>query len=318
VQFREATPEERKIYYNEEWGGRRELPDYVLHTLSLREFGFDQDGSGPNDRKNQFLTVEQLESYIRSKYPYSVYVSVAQYERPSQMAGWLKAELAFDVDAKDLPVKNCCAKGQVCEKCLEEARRVISMIGDVLRSDLGLRELRYSYSGRGFHLRVLDEAVQKMDSTARGEIVSYVIGGVIPSDLTIALGYSKVFRNYASRILERLDERMLLDEGFKKRVVKVLMEKKQMVISSLAMGRVEEIKELEGIGEKTFLKLMELLARLNAEQEDSRVTVDTRRILRLPSTLHSGVSMKCVEIRDINKFSLDQAIPKFVGERRGS
>jgi len=318
MQFREATPEERRIYYSEEWGGRRELPDYILHTLSLREFGFDHDGSGPNDRKNQFLTVEQLENYIRTKYPYSVYVSVAQYERPSQMSGWLKAELAFDVDAKDLPVKNCCEKGQVCEKCLEEARRVISMIGDVLRSDLGLRELRYSYSGRGFHLRVLDEAVQKMDSTARAEVVSYVVGGVVPSDLTLSLGYSKVFRTYAARILERLDERILLEEGIRKAVVTAIMQKKREVVSSLAAGRIEEIRGIEGMGEKTFLKLMELLARLNSEQEDSRVTVDTRRILRLPSTLHSGVSMKCVEIRDINKFSLDQAIPKFVGERSGS
>ncbi len=317
MQFREATPEERKIYYNEEWGGRRELPDYILHTLSLREFGFDHDGSGPSDRKNQFLTVDQLESHVRAKAPYSVYVSVAQYENPSQMAGWLKAELAFDVDAKDLPAKQCCGEGQVCERCLEEARRVVSMIGDVLRSDLGLRELRYSYSGRGFHLRVLDEAVQKMGPTARGEIASYVVGGVIPSDLTLALGYSRVFRNYAARILERLDEKTLLQEGLRKSVVTLLLEKKREVISSLAAGRMEEIKGIEGMGEKTLWRLMELLRRLHSGQEDGKVTVDTRRILRLPSSLHSGVSMKCVEIRDINNFSLDMAVPKFVGERDG-
>jgi DNA primase small subunit len=317
MQFRQATPEERRIYYSEEWGGRRELPDYILHTLSLREFGFDHDGSGPNDRKNQFLTVDQLENYIRMKAPYSVYVSVAQYENPSQMAGWLKAELAFDVDAKDLPAKQCCGEGEVCERCLEEARRVISMIGDVLRSDLGLRELRYSYSGRGFHLRVLDEAVQKMGPSAREQIVSYVVGGAIPSDLTLALGYSKVFRSYAAHLLERLDEKSLLHAGVRRSVATLLMEKKREVISSLAAGRMEEIRGLEGMGEKTFLRLMEFLGRLNSEQEDGKVTVDTRRILRLPSSLHSGVSMKCVEIKDINSFSLDQAVPKFVGERSG-
>ncbi|MEM2480744.1 MAG: DNA primase catalytic subunit PriS [Candidatus Hadarchaeales archaeon] len=315
MQFREATPEERKIYYNEEWGGKRDLPDYVLHSLSMREFGFDHDGSGPNDRKNQFLTVDQLESYLRTKAPYSAYVSVAQYEEPSLMKGWLRAELAFDVDAKDLPAKRCCGQGQVCESCLEEARRVICMIGDVLRSDLGLRELRYSYSGRGFHLRVLDEAVQRLGSTARNEIVSYVVGCVLPADLSLALGYPRVFRSYAARILGRLDERTLQAEGIR-RAAKIL-EHRDKIISSLESGRVEGLRELEGIGEQTLQSLLEVLRKLNSEQEDGRVTVDVRRILRLPSSLHSGVSMKCVEIRDIERFTLDQAVPKFVGERVG-
>lgn len=236
-------------------------------------------------------------------------MSVALYEQPSRRAGWIKSELAFDVDAKDLPVKPCgCGQGEVCECCLEEARRVVMLLSDVLSSDLGLRDLRFSYSGRGFHLRVLDEAVSKLEQNERAQLVSYVTGSVIPTDLSFVLGYSKVFREFAARTFERLSEEKL-KEVFPK-VVQRIQEKKREVLEALRQGRREEIKRLVGKEEK----LLEFLAKLNAGWVDGRVTVDVKRILRLPSTLHSGVSMKCVPIKDIENFSLDQAIPKFILE----
>ncbi|TDA35974.1 MAG: DNA primase catalytic subunit PriS, partial [Hadesarchaea archaeon] len=303
-----ATPEERKRFYQEEWN-KHEIPDFIQQTLSLREFGFDPDGSGPNQRYRQFFTLEQLSSYLKSNFPFSVYVSVALYEQPSRRAGWIKSELAFDVDAKDLPVKPCsCGQGEVCECCLEEARRVVMLLSDVLSSDLGLRDLRFSYSGRGFHLRVLDEAVSKLEQNERAQLVSYVTGSVIPTDLSFVLGYSKVFREFAARTLERLSEEKL-KEVFPK-LAQRIQEKKREVLEALRRGRREEIKRLVGKEEK----LLEFLAKLNAGWVDGRVTVDVKRILRLPSTLHSGVSMKCVPIRDIENFSLDQAIPKFILE----
>lgn len=308
MQFRRATPEERKKFYQEEWN-KHEIPDFIQQTLSLREFGFDPDGSGPNQRYRQFFTLEQLSSYLRTNFPFSVYVSVALYEQPSRRSGWIKSELAFDVDAKDLPVKSCgCGQGEVCERCLEEARRVVMLISDVLSSDLGLRDLRFSYSGRGFHLRVLDEAVSKFEQNERAQLVSYVTGSVIPTDLSFALGYSKVFRDFAARTLEKLSEEKL-KEVFPK-VAQRIQEKKKEVLEALRQGRREEIKKLVGKEDK----LLEFLAKLNAGWVDGRVTVDVKRILRLPSTLHSGVSMKCVPIKDIENFSLDQAVPKFVLE----
>lgn len=234
---------------------------------------------------------------------------MALYEHPSQRAGWIKSELAFDVDAKDLPVKPCgCGEGEVCERCLEEARRVVMLFSDVLTSDLGLHDLRFSYSGRGFHLRVLDESVSKLEQNERAQVVSYVTGGVIPTDLSLALGYSKVFREFAARTLERLPEERLR-EVFPRAAAKI-QEKKEEVLQALRRGRMEEIRTLGEKGQR----LLEFLARLNSCWVDGKVTVDVKRILRLPSTLHSGVSMKCMYIRDIENFSLDQAVPRFVRE----
>jgi len=311
--MRQATPEERKKFYTEEWN-KRDVPDFILHTLSLREFGFDLDGTGPSHRYFHFTTLEQLEDFMRHRAPYSAYASVALYERPSMREGWLKAELVFDIDAKDLPVKSCkCQKGQVCEQCLDEAKKVAAEFAETLKSDLGIRNINFVYSGRGFHIRVNDETVMGLEQNERGQLVNYITGAVIPSDLTMALGYSRIFRERAARTLEKLEEGALLDVIKAKQVVTRLMTEKDNVLAAIRSGRMEQISG-KGIGETSISRLMEALARLNSEFTDGKVTIDTKRILRLPSSLHSGVSMRCMVVKDMEKFSPNEAVPKFVRE----
>ena len=55
-----------------------------------------------------------------------------------------------------------------------------------------------------------------------------------------------------------------------------------------------------------------MIAGINRQLCDTKVSVDTKRILRLPSTLHYKVSMKCMAIKDIETFNpFDDAVPKF-------
>jgi len=266
--MRPATPEERKRFYREEWS-RRDLPDFILHTLSLREFGFDLDGSGPSHRYNQFMTPEQLEDFMRFRAPYSAYASVALYEKPRRREGWIKAELVFDIDAKDLPLKPCgCPQGQVCERCIEEAKRVAGEFADVLRGDLGFRNLSFVYSGRGFHVRVFDEAAMLLEQNERAQLVNYITGGVVPSDLTMALGYSKVFRERAAKTLERLDENRLRDVIKSRQVFQKLVQFKDQVIAGIRQGKMEDVLNLSGIGVATIERLLEFLERKNSELTD--------------------------------------------------
>ncbi len=316
MEMHEATLEERRQFYSEEWN-KRELPDFILHTLSLREFGFDLDGTGPSHRYNQFMTVEQLAEYLQNRAPYSVFASVALYEQPSMRKGWMKSELALDIDAKDLPLKSCgCASGSVCERCIDEARRVAMEFAETMSKDLGLRNINFVYSGRGFHIRVIDDAIMTLEQTERGQIVEYITGGVIPTDVTMALGYSKVFRERLARTFERLgEEHLSKTRGLRKSVVQKLMAEKERVLGVIRGGKLDEISTLGGLGPKTFRQLLEFLVRLNSGFTDGKVTIDTKRILRLPSSLHSGVSMKCVLVRDMERFKLEDAVPKFVRER---
>jgi DNA primase small subunit len=314
IVLREATPEERKIFYCEEWS-KKDLPDFILHTLSLREFGFDLDGSGPSHRYNQFLTVEQLADFLRSKAPYGAYSSVALYEHPSLRKGWLKSELVFDVDAKDLPLKRCkCRAGEICEICIDDARGVVAQFVETLRSDLGLREVNTVYSGRGFHIRVTDDAVMKLEGAERGQLVEYITGSVIPTDITLAFGYSRIFRERAARALDRIDEKKIEEAGLRRALAQKLVAEKEKVVAMMRSGKIGEVERIEGMGPKSFRIFLEMLAKINSELTDGKVTIDTKRILRLPSSLHSGVSRKCVLVHDIDRFSPDDAIPKFLRE----
>ena len=314
--MRPATPEEIKRFYREEWN-KKDLPDFITHTLSLREFEFDLDGSGPSHRYNQFLTLEQLEEFLRVRAPYSAYASVALYENPRKREGWLKADLVFDIDAKDLPVKPCgCPKGQVCYKCIEQAKQVALEFADVLRRDLGFRQIVFVYSGRGFHIRVLDEFAMRLEHNERQQLVSYVTGAVVPTDLSLALGYSKVFRERAAKLLRLMNEEKLR-EVVKRRAFKNLLRFKDQIVQYLLEGRVDDILSLEGIGAGTLEALLTGLARINSEFTDGKVTVDTKRILRLPSSLHSGVSRKCMVIKNLDSFTPDDAVPRFLLEAGG-
>jgi len=316
VQVRESTPEERHEFYAEEWN-KHDLPDSILHTLSLREFGFDLDGSGPSNRYNQFITVEQLADFLRNRAPYAAYASVALYEQPSMRKGWLKSELVFDVDAKDLPLRTCDCSGQnICEHCLDQARMVAIQLAETMRTDLDMRNIYFVYSGRGFHVRVTDEAVMTLEQTERAQLVEYITGSVIPTDVTMVLGYSRIFRDRIARTFERLDEQRLLQvQGMRKALAKKLVEEKEKVLASIRNGRLKDLEGFEGLGPKTFRQLLEFLTRLNLEFTDGKVTIDTKRILRLPSSLHSGVSMRCMVVRDMEHFSPEQAVPKFMREQ---
>ncbi len=314
LEMREAKAEERKAYYSNEWS-QKDLPDYLLHTLSLREFGFDHEGEGPNDRYNQFMTITELSDYLKKEHPYAVYSSVALYERPSERKKWLKSELAFDIDAKDLPFKSCdCTGGNVCEICLEEARSVAASFGETLSSDLGLENIHFIYSGRGFHIRVFDDSIMGLDQNGRSQIVEYITGGVIPTDSTLSLGYSRVFRKRALRTLKNIDRKHLLNGKIPKKSAKRIMEEKKKVMNSMKKGNLESIKEIDGIGKKSFNRLLKLLSQLNREHTDGKVTVDKKRILRVPSSLHSTVSRKCIQINNIDNFSLEETVPQFLEE----
>ena len=71
------------------------------------------------------------------------------------------------------------------------------------------------------------------------------------------------------------------------------------------------------IGPIRYKKVVSAVAKINMQITDTKVSIDLKRILRLPSTLHSKVSMKSTLIKNIETFDpFDKAVPKFVYERK--
>ncbi|MBP5699939.1 MAG: DNA primase catalytic subunit PriS, partial [Methanobrevibacter sp.] len=176
--FGTSSIQERRRYYREEWS-EKDIPDFIAEGITKREFGFDHFGQGPNDRYKVFFGTRPLKRFLRTKAPFAAYISVAFYANPRNRGGWEKAEYIFDIDAKDLPIRSCSCDG-VCEICLGEALERVNIMLDTLKGDLGLKNIHLIYSGRGFHIRILDPVMMEADSDLRGEVLKYVAGAEVP------------------------------------------------------------------------------------------------------------------------------------------
>ena len=316
-----ASQEERRRYYREEWDVK-DIPEFISNSIIKREFGFDHMGRGPNDRYRVFRSMDLLRKFLRYRAPFAAYSSVAFYNKPRRREGWIKSELVFDVDAKDIPIRECGCAG-VCEICLEQAREIVCNIMDTLKGDLGLKNIHVIYSGRGYHLRVFDEEVMGLDSDVRGQIVQYIIGAEVPRNeyaqdgityklehFTIPFGYPKVFTERTKYAILHLKDHMLIDDINPKLLKDAI--KNQEILHEDKWGMFKG-----KIGPQRYQRLIKSISYLNMGLVDAKVSIDLKRILRLPSSLHSMVSMKCMEVKNIEKFNpLRDAVPRFVYERK--
>ncbi|NJE05629.1 DNA primase catalytic subunit PriS [Thermococcus sp. M36] len=322
--FREATPRERAQYYRTEWSAKR-LPDFITDTLENREFGFDHTGDGPSDRKNVFMDVRDLEDYIKATAPYAVYSSVALYESPKDMGGWLGAELVFDIDAKDLPLRRCHhihGHGEVCPVCLEDAKELARDTLIVLKEDFGFEDVYVVYSGRGYHIRVLDDWALRLDSKTRERILAYVSAAeevgfedIMSRKVMLSSGYFRVFRLRFGYFIRRVSGNHLLNAGLRKaQADRILRNRERIYEDFVRKGLLTAFPP--GVGYKTLTRLFALSSTFSKAYFDGRVTVDVKRILRLPSSLHSKVGLVTTYIgsdeRKLERFNpFEDAVPKF-------
>ncbi len=316
ITFCEANLEDRKSFYENEWNASN-LPNFIKSTIEKREFAFDIGGSGPNDRYNQFSNLDDLKKYIKTKYPYAIYSSVSFYDYPKKREGWQGAELVFDIDAKDLPIKSCeCRSPNICEKCLQDAKHIALSVLKLLKDDFDLKDIHLIYSGRGYHIRVQDREVYPIED--RNYILDYILASdnkdfiKNPQNLFTTFGYSKVYRERLKFVIKNLKKEDLRKEGFASGRIEKFIQNREDIIESLDKRDVSKFQKAISLGEKTLDKLFSLVSRINAQLVDARVTVDVKRILRLPTSLHSKVSMVCTHINSIENFNpLNQAIPQF-------
>ena len=318
--FGKSSIQERRKYYREEWSVK-DVPDFIMDEIMKKEFGFDHNGTGPNDRYNSFKGSQSLRRYLRAKAPFAAYVSVAYYNEPKKREGWNKAEYVFDVDAKDLPIRSCDCDN-VCETCLSEALEIVNNLIDTLQSDLGLKNIHLIYSGRGYHIRILDEDMVTADSNLRSEVLKYTAGAVVPNyklpgakkseimpHFMIPIGYPQIFTKRLEYDIMHLTGKEEID-GINSKLLKDIIKNRNLITNN------EWGVFKANIGPRRYNDLQNGFARLNLATIDAKVSIDLKRILRLPSSLHSKVSMKCMEVKNRETFDpLKSAVPKFVYER---
>ena len=238
---------------------------------------------------------------------------------------WLGADLIFDLDGDHLPGVTDKDFPAMIEVIQEQAW---SLWNDFLEPDFGFNEeyLQVTFSGhRGFHLHYRDPKFFHLDSEARRELVSHIRGeGVEVSDLLErsrnpnATGWAKRVSRGIDSVVNKLDsvyngdthllrtmiaglQDMMDREGIKGLRGKASVEK----LAELMQAESRRNRVLDGriTALNNHALLFQNLIRAdssvvlgNAGETDEVVTIDTRRQIRWPGSLHGKSGMRVTEI----------------------
>jgi DNA primase small subunit len=262
-------------------------------------------------RHQSLLDLGDLQDFLVRESPRHVYFSAARWRDPGARSmdekGWQGADLVFDLDADHLPGVD--PETTSYADMLAAGKDALQKLLSILETEFAFEEMRVVFSGgRGYHVHVRDESVRNLDSDARREIVDYV--------RAIDLDVDGLIQTRASGTTTRRELRAEGGWGYRthRRLLAFVEELREMD-EAAALDR---LQELDGIGEGraetvhgTFRSnpdairegnveaggpgvrvLVEAIASDVVAEEtapiDEPVTTDTRRLIRLPGSLHGG------------------------------
>ncbi len=275
----------------------RQVIDF--NTFSTREFGF-VSLNGKFFRNHSFEEPKELQDFMIDRCPTDAYIGAVYDEPPSRenpihKLEWIGHELVFDIDLNDYDavrkyVCDCTGAGQVCIRCWQLINVSIIMIDETLRQDFGMNDIVWLFSGRrGVHAWVRDRVGFNLDRDQRQSIIDYL--SVVRGDDETA----------------RVQDRTKLSYDFRKRIESTVYEyylkdvrRKDLIelglSGSAASSIIKQLKHQEGRVDKNFARdfnyrlnkanKYEEIIRRWAPRIDHKVSIDLRRLLRMPTSIH--------------------------------
>ncbi len=289
--------------------------------------------SGGMIRHKSLLDLGSLRTWLADTKPQHVYYSSARYTRPEASAmsekGWKGADLIFDLDADHLrDAEPDDTYAEMLAKCKDALLNLLTFIDE----DLGFEDTLVVFSGgRGYHIHVYDDRVRELGSDARREIVDYIkgtgfraelafsgettsgdFGRESPAELRRLKGgaWSDRIRDY---VLEYADETAAMEddeavEGL--REFENVGEKKARTLLEVFRDRRDELAsgnlDVAGGTRGFWETLLERAVEETSAETDEPVTTDTRRLIRLPGSLHGGTGLR---VAPLERDELDEFEP---------
>jgi len=261
------------------------LPAFVMH----RHIAFENE--------------EQFKTYILSSTPAHVYYSSAYYQHPNadrmEDKGWMKADLIFDIDADHLPVKT-----RSIELALKVAKKEINCLVRILQRDFGIERnnMKVVFSGgRGYHLHVYSDDFTFLGSAERREIVDYLLINR-PLDVK-STQWLRICRCVVKYLLMEIKKDNLqkyrLTEKQREGLMRILDKE---TIKWVANGNLNIFR---GMGKRvesmvdTFVEKCKIKLAVHI---DAPVTADTKRLIRLPGSLHGKTGLKVTTVDELEDF----------------
>ena len=299
--------------------------------LRTREWMFIPFGGAPPLRHKGFSDVGQVQRFLTERAMHSCFYSTAYWKRPHELKMadklWQGADLIFDLDGDHLP--------GVTDRDFPGMLRVIqeqawSLWNDFLEPEFGFSEeyLQVTFSGhRGFHLHYRDPSLFHLDSEARRELVAHirgegvdVQGGLARYHNNEAKGWTQRIRSGMEGMINTLQSVHRLEEGSSSELrrleaaLQALQDREGQTSQRSAASikklaelldhpqRVQRLKEgkfeILGAYQGLFLNLLKADASVvlgAAGETDEVVTIDVRRQIRWPTSLHGKSGMRVSE-----------------------
>lgn len=290
--------------------------------MKEREFGYKQFSSGIV-RHLSFRNIGELLAILIRETPSDIYCSNGFYRFPTypmQEKQWGGADLIFDIDAKDLQLPceqthsyllcmNCgvvsekkidsCPKCDFsklnhisvpCNKCVFSLKKEVMKLINLLITDLGIKKncIEVYFSGNnGFHLHILDNRFDTLDSRARADLVGYLMGiGMMVE----SIGVRKRSEGFLIKF-----PKSGLSYGWRKRIAN------KLGIDQLSIVKLNNIVQQKG-GYDGFREELSRLTRESGVRIDPHVTTDIHRVFRMPGTLNSKSGLTKMRCDDLELF----------------
>ena len=143
-----------------------------------------------------YFSFDELQEKIKKYVPEDVYYDRNFYSDPENILKTLKfgkpvsQVLAFDIDADNIECDNHDGEFDVCKECIEKAYDYTLK----MKKDLGkkFKKIRLVYSGRGFHIYVLDKKAFELNFKERSKLNKQF--SKYPIDPWVSRGYIRLMR----------------------------------------------------------------------------------------------------------------------------
>jgi len=200
-EFRPSTLIERKEFYEKEFSIRKVKSWFrgqKLPQLCAVDAGTSTGIIIDKNLKNQLLyfSFSDLKKKIKKYLPEDVYYDRSQYKdykkvlKTLKFHDWNSQELVFDIDSDNIECDH--PKEQiVCNKCVKGAYYWTKKLKRELEKNF--KKIKVVYSGRGFHLHVLDKKASLLNRNERSEL-SEKLAEKYPIDPWVSRDYIRLIR----------------------------------------------------------------------------------------------------------------------------
>lgn len=311
----------------------RANPPAPPERFGRREFGFLFFGKKFFLRHTGFRRRNDFDRFFTSRAPAHAYYSTAFYKEPAaarmQEKGWLGAELVFDLDADHVPGSE---RLPYDEQLAMVKEHFVRLVDEFLLEEFGFEEneviLTFS-GGRGYHAHVLAPAAMQMSANERREIVDYITAtGLDVKRFLARKTVGAKGRGPYAKSIQSLRIAPADTPGWGGRLNRELVGYLTRLRALDDEERRRELEALPGVGPKKGEELSHEILRLDMDrvqaegylsqgsrlmqlvdvvledrvvplakgETDEPVTSDTKRLIRLPGSLHGKTGLKVVEL----------------------